>query len=68
MLAHHRSDAFIQRGRPLLLDFHSALSSESAGYQEIVAHNDRRERLVTVVAASLAVLIVAAIAVLMGMA
>jgi hypothetical protein len=52
----------------MLLDFHSVSSSQLAAYQEIAAHNDRRERLVTVVAASLAVLIVAAIAVLMGMA
>jgi hypothetical protein len=52
----------------MLLNFRSASSSEAAGYQESAAHIDRRERLVTVVAASLAVLIVAAIAVLMGMA
>ena len=52
----------------MLLDFHSVSSAEPTGYQEIAAHNDRRDRLVTAVAASLAVLIVAAIAVLMGMA
>jgi hypothetical protein len=52
----------------MLLDFHSASSSEPTGYQEIAVRTDPRERLVTVVAASLAVLIVAAIAVLMGMA
>jgi uncharacterized membrane protein YccC len=52
----------------MLLDFHSVSSAEPTGYQVIAAHNDRRERLVTAVAASLAVLIVAAIAVLMGMA
>ena len=52
----------------MLLNFHSALPAEPDAYQEIAANNDRRERLVTVVAASLALLIVAAIAVLMGMA
>ncbi len=50
-----------------MLDFYSASSLEPT-HQEIAAHSDRREQLVTVVAASLAVLIVAAIAVLMGMA
>ena len=49
------------------LDFHLT-APEMADGQEIGAHRDRREQLVTVVAASLAVLIVAAIAVLMGMA
>jgi hypothetical protein len=49
------------------LDFHPA-APETADRQEIGAHRDRREKLVTVVAASLAVLIVAAIAVLMGVA
>jgi hypothetical protein len=41
---------------------------ESAGHQEIGTQNDPRDELVTILAASLAVLIVAAIAVLMGMA
>ena len=49
------------------LDFHSA-ASETADRLEIGAHGNRREQLVTVVAASLAVLIVAAIAVLLGVA
>ena len=49
------------------LDFHLT-APEMADGQEIGAHRDRREQLVTVVAASLAVLIVAAIAVLMGVA
>jgi len=49
------------------LDFHPA-APETADQQAIGAHRDRREQLVTVVAASLAVLIVAAIAVLMGVA
>jgi hypothetical protein len=51
----------------MLLDFHPT-ASETADCQEIGGHRDRREQLVTVVAASLAVLIVAAIAVLMGVA
>jgi hypothetical protein len=49
------------------LYFHPT-APETADGQEIGAHRDRREQLVTVVAASLAVLIVAAIAVLMGVA
>lgn len=49
------------------LDFHST-ATEPSGRQEIGAHSERRERLITVLAASLAGLIVAAIAVLMGMA
>ena len=66
VLAHHRNDAFF-KGAPMLLDFHPT-ASETADGQEIGGHRDRREQLVTVVAASLAVLIVAAIAVLMGVA
>jgi hypothetical protein len=49
------------------LDFHSA-ASETADNEELGVYGSRREQLVTVVAASLAVLVVAAIAVLMGMA
>jgi hypothetical protein len=49
------------------LDFRLT-APETADGQEFGAHRDRREQLVTVVAASLAVLIVAAIAVLMGVA
>lgn len=49
------------------LNFHPT-APEMADGREIGAHRDRREQLVTVVAASLAVLIVAAIAVLMGVA
>ena len=41
---------------------------EPATHQEAGVHDEQRERLVTMFAASLAVLIVAAIAVLMGMA
>jgi hypothetical protein len=49
------------------LDFHSN-GSETADHEELGTHGTRREQVVTVVAASLAVLVVAAIAVLMGMA
>lgn len=51
----------------MLLGFDLA-ALEPAAHQEVGAHDERRERLVTMLAASLAVLIVAAIAVLMGMA
>ena len=64
--SHHRNDAFSQ-GAPLSLDFHST-ATKPLGQQEIGAYSERLERLVTVLAALLAVLIVAAIAVLMGMA
>jgi len=49
------------------LDFHSN-GSETADHEELGTRGTRREQVVTVVAASLAVLVVAAIAVLMGMA
>jgi hypothetical protein len=49
------------------LGFHLA-ASELAAHHEVGAHDERRERLVTMFAASLAVMVVAAIAVLMGMA
>ncbi|HEY6858958.1 MAG TPA: hypothetical protein VI358_04125 [Pseudolabrys sp.] len=49
------------------LGFHLP-ASQPAAHQEVAAHDEQRERLVTMLAASLAVLIVAAIAVLMGMA
>jgi len=49
------------------LGFHFA-ALERATHQGAGAHDEQRERLVTMFAASLAVLIVAAIAVLMGMA
>jgi hypothetical protein len=53
---------------PMPLDFHSAASAQSSDNAGAGSQVDRRERLVTALAASLAVLIVAAIAVLMGMA
>ncbi|HEY6700409.1 MAG TPA: hypothetical protein VI137_06245 [Pseudolabrys sp.] len=49
------------------LYFYSAAAVERARQGEAAANIDRQEQVVTVVAASLAVLIVAAIAVLMGM-
>jgi hypothetical protein len=52
----------------MLLDFYSASSAEPDGYQEPGQHTVRREQIVTAVSASLAVLVVAAIAVLLGMA
>ena len=56
------------QGAPMSLDFHSTSPAQPAGYQEIGQHTNRRERLITMLATSLAVMIVAAIAVLMGMA
>ena len=49
------------------LGFYSA-ALEPAAHQEVGAHDERGEQHVTMLAASMAVLIVAAIAVLMGMA
>jgi hypothetical protein len=49
------------------VNFYST-ASETADRPEIGALGNRREQLVTVVAASLAILIVAAIAVLLGVA
>ena len=49
------------------LDFHLS-APEAVDQEELGTHGTRREQVVTVVAASMAVLVVAAIAVLMGMA
>ena len=49
-------------------DYRSASSAEPAGYDDIVPASDWRERIVTAVATSIAVLVVAIVAVLMGMA
>ncbi len=65
---HHREDAFSKKGAPMLLDFYSASSTKPDGYQDPGQHTVRREQIVTAVSASLAVLVVAAIAVLLGMA
>lgn len=50
------------------VESHSDAAPESAGYQHIGLRAEWGERTVTVVAVSLAVLVVALIAVLMGMA
>jgi len=50
------------------LDLHSASPAEPAGYQHIGLRANWSERVVTAVAVSIAVLIVAAVAVLMGIA
>ena len=49
------------------LDFHAASSAPPAAYDDTEPHPNWGERIVTVFATSIAVLIVAAIAVLMGM-
>lgn len=49
-------------------EFHSASQAEPVGDERAGQHTDGREQFITVLSASLAVLIVAAIAVLMGMA
>jgi len=56
------------KGAPMSLDFHSGSSEESAGFQEVRRQVGRQEQLITILATSLGVMIVAAIAVLMGMA
>jgi hypothetical protein len=50
------------------LDIHNALPIEPVAYDDIDLQPNWGERAITIVATSLAVLIVAAIAVLMGMA
>jgi hypothetical protein len=55
----------------MAINIHTAIPSTpdaSAGYDEIGLHANWGERVVTMVATSIAVLIVATIAVLMGMA
>lgn len=54
-------------GAPMSRDFRSVASAESSDQQGVDTQSER-ERLITALATSLAVLIVAAIAVLMGMA
>jgi hypothetical protein len=58
----------LQKGAPLALDFRSILLADPAAQQEINDTGTLSDRLVTVGAASLALLVVAAIAILMGMA
>ena len=52
----------------MLQNFRSAAAAKPIDSAGIETQNDRREQIVTVLGASLAVLIVGAIAVLMGMA
>lgn len=54
-------------GASMPLNFYPAAAIERVRQREAGANNDRQEQFATIVAASLAVLIVAAIAVLMGM-
>jgi hypothetical protein len=68
VLAHHRSDAFAKKGAPLALNFRSLLPADPVAQQEINDTGELSEQLVTIGAASLALLVVAAIAVLMGLA
>jgi hypothetical protein len=68
VLAHHRSDAFAKKGAPLPLNFRSILPADPVAEQEIDNSSALSEQLVTICAASLALLVVAAIAALMGMA
>jgi hypothetical protein len=51
---------------PMSFDFHAASSAPPAAYDDTEPHPNWGERIVTVFATSIAVLIVAAIAVLMG--
>ena len=57
-----------QRGAPLALNFRSILPADPVARQEINNSGALSEQLVTIGAASLALLVVAAIAVLMGLA
>jgi hypothetical protein len=58
----------LQKGAPVAFDFRSILSADPAVRQEINDTGAVSDQLVTVGAASLALLVVAAIAILMGMA
>jgi hypothetical protein len=57
-----------KKGAPLPLNFRSILPADPVAEQEIVNSSALSEQLVTICAASLALLVVAAIAALMGMA
>ena len=57
-----------KRGAPLTLNFRSILSADPVARQELNNSGALSEQFVTIGAASLALLVVAAIAVLMGMA
>jgi len=57
-----------KKGAPLALNFRSLLPADPVAQQEINDTGELSEQLVTIGAASLALLVVAAIAVLMGLA
>ncbi len=59
---------FFEGGSAMSLDFHNASPAEPVSYDEVGLHPQWGERIVTAVATSIAVVIVAVIAVLMGMA
>jgi len=52
----------------MVLSNQSGTSEDSIGFQSLAQHVSRNEQLITILATSLGVMIVAAIAVLMGMA
>jgi len=58
----------LQKGAPLAFDFRSFLPADPVVHQEINDAGALSDQLVTIGAASLALVIVAAIAILMGMA
>ena len=64
MLVHHRNDAMA----PMTLNTQTDASEQSIGFEPVGRLVDQHEQLITILAASLGVMIVAAIAVLMGMA
>jgi hypothetical protein len=58
----------LEKGAPLALNFRSILPADPVAQREINNTGELSEQLVTICAASLALLVVAAIAVLMGLA
>lgn len=54
-------------GTPMTLNTQPGSSEESIGFEEVSRQVERQEKLITILAISLGVMIVAAIAVLMGM-
>ena len=59
---------FFEGGSAMSLDLHTASPAEPVSYDEVGLYPHWGERIVTAVATSIAVVIVAVIAVLMGMA
>jgi hypothetical protein len=68
VLVHHRDDAFWKKGAPMIFGFRPVSAVDPAGHQQVGLDPSRREQVIAAFAASLAMLIVVAIAVLMGMA